>query len=151
MSPAEPTPRRIHFLSAVIVLAAFVAGAGAGVGLYRWAGPRFPPHPGPSALPPHLRGLDLTPEQERRAAEIFERHRPDLEAIMRDSYPRMRAVVEETHAELRRILTPEQQRKFDELESRAPPFGPPGGPPPRRPPPGMPPPLGPGTPPPPPP
>jgi hypothetical protein len=129
MPPAETTPRRIHLLSAVIVLAAFVSGAVAGVGLYRWAGPEFrPPLRFPSNLPPHLRGLGLTPEQERNATEIFDRHRPDLEAVLRESYPRMRAVVEETHAELRGILTAEQRRKFDEIESRAPPWSLPGGP-----------------------
>lgn len=138
---ADSTPRRIHLLSAVIVLATFLAGAVAGVGLYRFAGPahrRGPPGEGPP-LPPHLAGLGLSPQQARQAAQILERHRPALDAVLRESYPRVRAIVEEMHAETRAILTPEQQKRFDELDSRPPPWGGPGD----GPPPGMPPPPGP--------
>lgn len=129
MPLADATTRRIHLLSALVVLSAFVAGAAAGVGFYRWAAPDRgpPPRPGPG-LPPHLATLGLSPEQERKASEIFDRHRPELESILRESYPRMRAVLDETHREVRALLTPEQQKRFDEMDGRAPPFGMPGGP-----------------------
>ena len=141
MPTADPTPRTIHLLSAVIVLAAFLAGAAAGVGFYRWAGPERrpgPPRGAPSPLPPHLAGLGLSAEQAAQAERIVERHRPALDAVLRESYPRMQAIVGQMHAEVRAILTPEQRRRFDDLVSRAPPWAGPGGPAPG--PPGMPPP-----------
>src|SRR5512137_1109960 len=138
MPTADPTPRRIHLLSGLVVLAAFLAGAVAGVGLQRWASPPPPPrhgpppHPGPGAagLPPHLRDLGLTPEQERKVTEIFERHRPELEAAIREAYPRIQAVVDAAQAETRAVLDPEQRRKLDEREKLGPPWltrPPPGG------------------------
>ncbi|HVP67695.1 MAG TPA: periplasmic heavy metal sensor [Anaeromyxobacteraceae bacterium] len=141
MTPAETSPRRIHLLSAVVVLGSFLAGAVAGVGFYRWATPHGPPPRERSALPPHFRDLGLTPEQEARAAAILERHRPEIDAVMRETYPRMQAIVERTHNELKEILTPAQRARFEEIERRRPPgFVPshPGGngfPPPEPPPP----------------
>jgi hypothetical protein len=138
MPLADPTPRRIHLLSALVVLATFLAGVVAGVGIQRWASPPPPPRPGPpplagpgaGGLPPHLRALGLTPDQERKVTEIFERHRPELEAAIREAYPRIQAVVERAQKETRAVLDPEQQRKLDELERNGPPWlsrPPPGG------------------------
>lgn len=59
---------------------------------------------------------------------ILERHRPDLEAILRETFPRVRAISELTEREVRAILTPEQQRQLDQLKARRRP--PPPGPPP---------------------
>ena len=163
MSTADPTPRRIHLLAALVVLTAFLAGAVAGIGLQRWAAPPPAPReapplpPGANRVPPHLRALGLTAEQERQAAEIFERHKPEMEAVLREAYPRMREVVERTQKEIRALLDPEQQRKLDEMEKHGPPWGrhpppgdgPPGGmgPPPGLPHPGLGPPPGMGHPP----
>jgi len=151
MPPAEASPRRIHLLSAAIVLASFLAGAATGVGFYRWVAPHGPPPRERFSLPPHFAALGLSPEQERQAAAILERHRPEMDALIRESYPRMQAIVERTHDELRQILTPAQRARFEEIEKRRPPReGHPGGPGgPGLPPPGGPPP--PGAPPPPPP
>jgi hypothetical protein len=74
-------------------------------------------------MPPHLRELNLSPEQEQKAQAIFERHRVDLEAIMRESLPRARARTEQMEQELRAVLTEGQSKQLDELRKRRrPPF-----------------------------
>jgi Spy/CpxP family protein refolding chaperone len=132
MSAAERAPRRVQLLTALVILATFVAGAATGMGVARWARPPHPPPPPPAGLPP-LRELDLSPEQDERARQIAERHREELEGILRETFPRVRAVHEKIEAEVRGILTPEQQRRLDEIKARRPP--PRGGPPPHLPPP----------------
>ena len=137
---------RIRLVTTLVVLGTFVLGGVAGVGMCRWLMPRDEPPP-PMHLP--LRELDLTPEQDRQAREITERHREELESILRETYPKVRAVNDRIKEELRTILTPEQQRRLDSMKPRGPGPGPrgPGGPggPDRGPP------FGPGGPPPPPP
>jgi Spy/CpxP family protein refolding chaperone len=149
---------RIHVASAAIVLGAFLAGAAAGAGVHAWLvppeRPRRGPPPGgppPRGLPPYLRELDLTPEQERAAQAIFERHRAAIDAVMRESMPRVQAIDEKVEEELAAILRPEQKAQLAELRKRRPPPPPPppggpggpgdpGRPPPPGPPPGPPPP-----------
>lgn len=111
MSPAVRT--------ALVVLAVFAAGAASGFAAHGWVHERRP-H-GPHGMPPHLRELDLSPEQEQKAQAIFERHRVDLEAIMRETLPRARARTEQMEQELRAILTEPQARQLDELRKRRPP------------------------------
>ena len=120
-------------LRALALLAAvFVAGAFAGAGLVRLVGPRPPPLP-PPGMGPFMR-LGLSPEQEARTREIVERHQPELEAIVQETIPRVRAVQEAIDREVAAVLTPEQARRFEELKARMPPpgfpgMGPPGMPP----------------------
>lgn len=103
---------RIHLVSGLIVLGTFLAGALAGVGLAHSLGPRFLHHPG---APPFVRELDLSPEQDAKLRGVLERHRHELDAVERAMKSEMRAV-----------LTPEQQKKFDEMEARRPHRLPPG-------------------------
>jgi len=123
---------RIHLASAAIVLGAFVAGAAAGAGLHAWLGPRPGPRhgppggPPPRGLPPYLRELDLSADQERQAEAIFERHRAAIDAVMRDSMPRIQAIDERVEEELGAILRPEQKARLAELRKRRPPPPPPG-------------------------
>ncbi len=121
----------------LVVVAVFAAGAVSGFAAHSVAHERHGP---PHARPPHLRELDLTPVQEEQAHAIFERHRVDLEAIMRESLPRARARTEQMEQELRTILTDDQAKHLDEIRRHRPPPPPPffgaGGPPP--PPPGPP-------------
>jgi Spy/CpxP family protein refolding chaperone len=126
-----------------------VLGLVAGLGMARWI-PGVHERPlrpmegrGPHGLPPFLHELDLTDKQEQDARAIFEKHRPELDAILRESFPRVRAVNDRIDAEIRALLTPEQQKKFDELRARRPRHGP--GRPGEGPGPGEPPPPGPGV------
>lgn len=149
----ERSPRQIRLLTALIVFGTFLLGLGAGVGLERGRTPHRPPRPPIPFLPGPPGALQLSPQQEARAREISERYRPKLEAVWRDSMPKLQALNEQMETELRAILTPAQCKLLDELKARRPP-PPPGSPPPPGPPP-PPPPGGfgppPGAPPPPPP
>ena len=120
------SPLRIRVMTALVIVGTFVAGAVAGAGVCRWMTPRAGPPPPPMHLP--LRELGLSPEQEQQARAIADRHREELESILRGTYPKVRAVNDKIEAELREILTPEQQKKLDEVKERRPPPRGPGGP-----------------------
>jgi len=125
-------PSRIHLWSGLIVLGTFLAGGAAGAGLVTWLRPGPPHHgphqPSPGWLPPPLAALDLTVEQQQKAKAIMEKHRPELEAVVRESFPRLRALLDQVDKELRGILTEPQALKFDELKAKRP-LGPEGVPP----------------------
>lgn len=128
MERIDESPLRIRVMTALVIVGTFVAGVVAGAGVCRWMAPRAGPPPPPMHLP--LRELGLTADQEAKARDIAERHRDELESILRSTYPKVRAVNEQIETELRQILTPEQQKKLDEIKTRRPPprGGPPGGP-----------------------
>lgn len=72
----------------------------------------------PDHLPPMFRRLDLTPAQRDRIAEIMESRRPQTRDILDEMLPRLGAVMDSTHAEIRAVLTPEQAERWDDLLSR---------------------------------
>jgi hypothetical protein len=120
---------RIHVLSGLLLLGTFLAGGAAGIGLAYALGGHGRPRPpeGPPPLPRQFQELGLSPAQQREAEAIFARHRPELDAVLQESYPRVRAVNERMESELRAILTPEQAKRLDTLKARRPP-PPPHGP-----------------------
>ena len=147
-------------LRAFVLLAGmFVVGAFAGAGLVRFLGrPNLPP-PRPPGMELFAR-LGLTPDQEAKTRAIIEKHRPELDAIVQETMPRVRAVQDVIDRELAAVLTPDQQRRLEELKRHLPPpgrhgpgmgpgMGPPPGPPGMPPPPLAPPPGAPDLPPPP--
>lgn len=147
MSAPDPTPARVRFLTAGLLLGTFAAGAAFGAGLLVAMGPRPPPGthgfgagppPPPGPLP--LGDLGLSPTQDQEARKILERHRPALEAILRDSFPRVRVENEAIEREIRLILTDAQRQRLDQIKAARPPRPPPGTPggPPFGPPPGPP-------------
>lgn len=92
----------------------FVAGAFAGAGALRLAGP--PPQPAEPL--PGLEELDLDPSQRARAKAVLEKHRPELEAVLAEVEPRLRPVRDEVERELRRdVLTPAQAARLDALKA----------------------------------
>jgi hypothetical protein len=147
------SPRQIRLLTALLLFAMFLLGTVTGAGFSRWQRPGRPPHPHAPFLPGPPGALRLTEAQQARSKEITERYRPQLEAIWRESFPKIQAVNDQMEKELRELLTPEQRRALDEMKAHRPPmppggpmpplgpgFGPPpGGPPPGGPPPGPPP------------
>jgi hypothetical protein len=147
---SDVAARRIHLLSGLLLLGTFLAGALAATGvvfaLHGHGHPR--PPEGRPPLPRQFQELGLSASQQLQAEAIFERHRPELDAVLQESYPRIRAVNERMESELRSILTPEQVQQLERLEARRPPGSgfpggrpgagpppppPPGGPPPSRP------------------
>lgn len=129
METAEPSGRKIHLASGLVVLGVFLAGAVAGAGVLVALAPD-PRPPGPP-IPAYLAELGLSPEQQKVAVQSFEKHRGEIEAIFQEAFPRVRAINEQMESELRAVLSPEQLKRLEELKARRPAGPPPGfgGPP----------------------
>jgi Spy/CpxP family protein refolding chaperone len=110
---------RVRLLSGLVLLATFAAGTLVGAGIHRWM---RPPHRHP-APPMHLPldELDLAPDQMAKAHDIVDGHRAELEAILRETFPKVRAVHAQIETEVRAILTPAQRDRLDEIEASRPP------------------------------
>ena len=61
--------------------------------------------------------LHLTPEQRAQAASILEAKRQRLDSLREQARPQFDQIRVATSAEIRRLLTPEQQRQFDVMET----------------------------------
>ncbi|UCF21183.1 MAG: hypothetical protein JSU87_07295 [Gemmatimonadota bacterium] len=120
---------RIRAKGIALLLATFVAGALAGTAAERiLAARRAPEAPGfeigmarglgEGRLLGPFRELDLTLEQRARISEIIERGRPRTDAVMREMLPRLRAITDSVHLEIRAVLTPEQEAVWDSLLTR---------------------------------
>lgn len=132
---ADVSSRRLHLWTALVLVAVFAAGVATGVGVLRAFCP--PLHggrpgrpPGPGGMPPFVAELGLTPDQQGRVQSIVDGHRAEIEAAVRETFPRVRAIQDRVDAEIRAVLTPEQAARFDALRARRPPGPGPGGPPP---------------------
>ena len=65
----------------------------------------------------HLtKALDLTPDQQAKVKAIFEQAKPQLQAARQEAKQKVQAVRENIQSQIRPILTPEQQHKFDALK-----------------------------------
>jgi Spy/CpxP family protein refolding chaperone len=104
-----------------LLLAVFCTGAVAGVAGYRWvledAKRDEMPAP-PEELRFRLRPLALSDAQETQVRSIFEKYRPELDSVLRETFPRVRAVQERIDADIAKVLTEEQRRKFLESATR---------------------------------
>ncbi|HEV2803766.1 MAG TPA: hypothetical protein VGW57_02430 [Chthoniobacterales bacterium] len=105
-------------------LLAFVAGgmtgAFCGVHLIRHHLMLGPPHSGdvPDRMREHLRRtLDLTAEQEKKVSPIVDATSTKLETIRLETAERVRTVMEESKKQIAPLLTPDQQKKLNQLES----------------------------------
>ncbi len=157
MSGAD-SPARVRVLGALVLVGVFAAGAVFGVGLTRWSDRGGPPAPPPRRPPPPggpvqamIHELRLDPEQIEALERIDRAHRGELDAIARETMPRVRAVLDAMERELEPRLRPEQLELLEAWRKRRPPppmpgMGPgrggpggPGGPGGRPPPPPLPP------------
>jgi Spy/CpxP family protein refolding chaperone len=110
---------------ALAFLLVFVAGVatGAFLGLHHLTHHIVlgPPHSGdvPDKMREHFRrALDLTAEQETKIAPIIDATSGKLEKIRVETAERVRAVMEESKRVVAPLLTPEQQKKLEKLESQ---------------------------------
>ena len=61
--------------------------------------------------------LKLTPDQRSQVAAILETKRQKMDALRAEIRPRFDELRASTGAEIRRLLTPEQQQRFDVMEA----------------------------------
>lgn len=71
-----------------------------------------------------LEGLGLSRDQRKRAEGILERQEDRLEDYWEARLPEIRLILDQSYAEIRALLTPEQQARFDrrvrDLDGRIP-------------------------------
>ena len=60
--------------------------------------------------------LDLTADQKAKVQPIIDQAKPQLEAIHKEAMEKVRATLENAGAQIRPLLTPEQQAKFDAMK-----------------------------------
>ena len=70
-----------------------------------------------NALERMTENLDLTAEQKAKVQPIVDQAAPQLETIHRDAMEKSKAVVKNAMAQIRPMLTPEQQKKLDEAQN----------------------------------
>lgn len=60
--------------------------------------------------------LDLTPDQQAQVAPIVDQAKPQIQAIHQEAMQKTRTVMENCSAQIRPLLTPQQQAKFDAIK-----------------------------------
>ncbi len=63
------------------------------------------------------KGLDLTPEQQAQVTPILEQTKPQIKAIHEEAMKKSQAVMADTMAKIRPLLTPEQVQKLDRMQA----------------------------------
>ncbi len=65
----------------------------------------------------HLtKSLNLTPDQQSKVQPLIDQARPQIIAIHKDAMEKTHAIIDKTMSQIRPVLTPEQQKKFDALQ-----------------------------------
>lgn len=62
--------------------------------------------------------LSLTEDQKTKVKAIFESKHKEMVKIREELHPKFEALRKSTHDEINKILTPEQQKKFETMESK---------------------------------
>lgn len=109
-----------------VIVLAFICGALVGVvadHAYLFHSRRLIPSHFPAHVPrvfvDHLsRALDLTPPQRVAVEQILERRHARLAAIWTNVRPQVTREIDETNAEIDKLLTPEQRAKFEKVKMR---------------------------------
>ena len=109
-------PRRSALL---LLLAAFLAGAGLGLVLGQRIGGGHHRHSGPrDHLSRLTRELDLTPAQQESVRVVLDRHRPGFDSVWAESRPRYETLRARVRSDIRARLGPEQQARYDSIIQR---------------------------------
>ena len=61
--------------------------------------------------------LNLTPEQKAKVQPIVDQATPQIENIRREAMQKTKAVMDNAMAQIRPLLTPEQQKSFDDAQN----------------------------------
>ena len=60
--------------------------------------------------------LDLTADQETKVQPIIEGAKPQIDAIHQEAKQKMKTVMDSTLSQIRPLLTPDQQKKLDDIQ-----------------------------------
>jgi Spy/CpxP family protein refolding chaperone len=60
--------------------------------------------------------LDLTAEQQAKVQPILDQAKPQIAAIHQEAMQKMKTVLDSTMSQIRPLLTPEQQKKSDDIQ-----------------------------------
>lgn len=60
--------------------------------------------------------LNLTPEQKAKVQPVFDQAKPQLKAIHQEAMQKAKTIMDNTMAQIRPMLTKEQQQKMDEMK-----------------------------------
>jgi Spy/CpxP family protein refolding chaperone len=108
---------RLRLQALVMLAVVFVIGALTGAAVERARRPHPPRPPQHQGLPREMcEELHLTPPQIDRIDGILASNRPRTDAVLDQFLPQLRALTDSIRAEVRTVLTPEQQQLFDHLE-----------------------------------
>ena len=61
-------------------------------------------------------GLNLTSDQQAKVQPIIDQTKPQIMAIHQDAMTKTQAVMDKTMSQIRPLLTPDQQKKFDDIQ-----------------------------------
>ncbi len=114
-------------MAVIFLLVAFVAGAALGYAVDHMYGRKPGQHGGRESMSARVaRELSLTPVQHKSLDSLMERRREQLREVYRPIRPQLdsldkvgRTISDSTHAQVRRILSPDQQVKWDAMRERA--------------------------------
>lgn len=131
--------KRVRRRSAAVLVVTFVTGALAGAALVHLAGgraagipnPRLTPRVAPpervienmkmarSGIPVIYEALDLTPTQRGEIARIMEANRPRTDSLLRETWPRLHALLDSIQHQVEQVLTAEQRSRLAALRRGA--------------------------------
>jgi len=119
MTIPDSSPMRLKLLTGALLVGVFAAGTVTGAALYRWArAATAPPLPLHAAPPIPLEELELSDLQRDRIWQVVDRYRPELDAIVGATIPKVKEVHARMQTDVRAVLTPPQRQAFDILVSR---------------------------------
>jgi Spy/CpxP family protein refolding chaperone len=111
----------VRLWATVVLIAVFIIGAASGAALWHVCmKPKRPHHPPMMGHIP-TDELNLTDDQQQKVEKIFESYRPQLDAVLNETFPKVRAINEEIEKKVLDLLTDEQKKKFEEIKARRPP------------------------------
>ena len=64
------------------------------------------------------KALNMTSDQQAKVQRIIDQARPQIIAIHKDNIQKKRSVIDGTISQIRRLLTPDQQKRFDEAQKK---------------------------------
>jgi Spy/CpxP family protein refolding chaperone len=107
----------VGLITAIVVCGLTVAAvAGFTLGQAQGASTRSHWHCDEVVLERMPMALNLTFVQQEKVHRILDRAHPQILAIREDARQKKRAVIDATMSEIGPLLTPEQQKKFDDLQ-----------------------------------